>query len=196
MNAFYAVIRFLVLLYYKLIYFAVVEGVENVPSEGGFVICSNHKSNNDPPLIAVLLPRQLKFLAKKELFKNKLIGHFLKSIGAISLNRGAADISAVKHCMSVLKKGYGLLVFPQGKRLQRLELKDFHGGSILIAQRMNVPIVPAYISGEYKPFHRTKLILGKQIMPETVNKLAEESENKEKAAAELIYSSISSLSKG
>lgn len=195
MNVFYAIIRFLVLLYYKIIYFAAAEGVENIPSEGGFVICSNHKSNNDPPFIAVLLPRQLKFLAKKELFKNKPVGIFLKSIGAISLNRGAADITAVKHCMSVLKKGYGLLVFPQGKRMKKLELKDFHGGSALIAQRIGVPIIPAYISGEYKPFHRTKLILGEQIMPETLTKLAEESENKEKAASELIYSSISRLSK-
>lgn len=195
MNVFYAIIRFLVLLYYKFIYFAKAEGLENIPKNGGFVICSNHKSNNDPPLIAVLLPRQLKFLAKKELFKNKVISVFLKSIGAISLNRGAADVSAVKHCMSVLKKGYGLLVFPQGKRKKQLESKDFHGGSLLIAQRIGVPVVPAYISGDYKPFHKVKLIFGPQISPETLTKLAENSENKEKASAELIYNSINNLAK-
>lgn len=195
MNVFYAIIRFLVLLYYKLVYFATVKGVENIPKNGGFVICSNHKSNNDPPLIAVLLPRQLKFLAKKELFKNKFIGVFLKSLGAISLNRGAADISAVKHCMSVLKKGYGLLVFPQGKRKKELELKDFHGGSALIAQRIGVPVVPAYISGEYKPFHKIRLVFGKQITAEELTTIAETAENKEKAAAALIYNSISNLAK-
>lgn len=196
MNIFYAAIRFLVLLYYKIVYFARAEGIENIPSDGGFVVCSNHKSNNDPPLIAVLLPRQLKFLAKKELFKNRFVGFFLKSIGAISLNRGAADVAAVKQCMSVLKKGYGLLVFPQGKRKSELELKDFHGGSILIAQRIGVPVVPAYISGEYKPFRKTRLIFGEPITPETLTKLAEKSENKEKAAAELIYNSITNLAKG
>lgn len=195
MNIFYAAIRVLVLLYYKILYFAKAEGLENIPHEGGFVICSNHKSNNDPPLIAVLLPRQLKFLAKKELFKHKIVSIFLKSIGAISLNRGAADVAAVKHCMSVLKKGFGLLVFPQGKRKSSLDLKDFHGGSVLIAQRIGVPVIPAYISGEYKLFRRTCLIFGEKIMPETLNQLAENAENKEKAAAELIYNSISSLKK-
>lgn len=193
MNITYAILTFLVSLYYRALYFVKVEGKENVPKEGGFLVCCNHKSNNDPVMLAVFTPRQLKFLAKKELFKKGICNWFLKNVGAIPLNRGASDVGAIKQCMSALKKGFGLLVFPQGTRCKEIDRKNFHGGSALIASRVGVPVVPAYISGEYKLFKKHKLVFGEAVPPEKLNEIIETSEDRAEAMGDLLYSSIKKL---
>ncbi len=194
MSILYSIVRNAVAVYYRAVYFAGVEGKENIPSEGGFLLCANHKSNNDPPFIASFLPRQMKFLAKKELFEVPVFGGIIRLLGAIPLNRGASDTTAIKTSMQIMRDGDGLMVFPQGHRRKTIELKDIHPGSVAMAQRVGVPIVPVAVCGEYKIFRKMKLRIGKPVYAEELNQLIEAADgDKNKAFAELLYDRIGSL---
>ena len=65
---------------FKLLFFFKVSGRENIPKEGGFILCSNHLSNYDPVLLGLSQNRQIFYMAKAELFKNKFFVVFIKSI--------------------------------------------------------------------------------------------------------------------
>ncbi|MGI6316281.1 MAG: lysophospholipid acyltransferase family protein [Christensenellales bacterium] len=133
--------------------------------EGAFIGCANHISMWDPYAIAALfLPKVTFFLSKSELEKNKLIGAFLRSLGAIPVDRGTADHSAIRTCMSVINDGNIITIFPEGTRNKKRDpaLLPFHKGFALIAAKTNAPCIPLYVDmkNAYKPFHRLKVYAG------------------------------------
>lgn len=142
-----------------------VKGIENLPAEGGFVLCINHMHARDPLFIATRIPRmrQMFFLAKKELFKVKLLAAIMSGIGAIPVDRGNADLSAVRTALKVLKDGYGLGIFPQGTRSCDNSRTELLTGASMIALRGGVPVIPAYINGPYRMFRRSDISFGKPI---------------------------------
>ena len=140
------VIRPFLNLYYKI----TVEGIENFNTDEPFVLVSNHKSLMDPILLITHLPRKMKFMAKKELFDNKLLAYILNKAGAFPVNRGKNDINAIKTSMKVLKDGEILGIFPQGTRANDSQHGQAKSGAFLIASKCNVPVVPICIKGKYK----------------------------------------------
>lgn len=170
-------------------------GLENLPESGGFLMCCNHLSNNDPVLIGCFLPVQVHFLAKKELFQNPLFGALLKSLGAIPLERGAADMAAIKESMRIMKSGKGLLVFPQGTRRRELRQRDFKPGSLTMAYRAKVPVVPVAITGAYRFRSEMKITVGKQISVEELAEKIEQTPEQERNGmlSNLIYDKIQEL---
>ncbi|MDP4132383.1 MAG: lysophospholipid acyltransferase family protein [Bacillota bacterium] len=135
----------------------------NVPDKGGFIICSNHSSNWDPIFIAISVRRRLSFMAKKELFKNKIFGILLSSLGAFPLDRSKNDVGAVKTAIKVLKDGNVLLIFPQGKRCKMKDEIAAKHGAIKIAIIAGVPILPVGITESHKLFRRVNVNIGKPI---------------------------------
>lgn len=138
-----------------------VEGRENIP-EGKAVLCANHSNFSDPIWILGFsgldtLPRTM---AKKELFHNPILRWLLFKVGAFPVDRGNADISAIKTAMQTLKQGNKLLIFPEGTRVKGGEVVEPHSGAALIAHRMNAPIVPVYLSTKKSIFHTVRLIFG------------------------------------
>ncbi|MDD3296958.1 MAG: lysophospholipid acyltransferase family protein [Candidatus Omnitrophica bacterium] len=121
-----------------------VKGANCVPAKGPFILASNHLSNLDPPILAVACPRRICFLAKKELFSNRLFSFYLNSVGAIPLKRGKSDIRAMRKSLSVLKDK-PLLVFPQGTRRQ--DFSDIGPGVGFLCRKAGVPVVAARIRG-------------------------------------------------
>ncbi len=152
-------------LFYRIIYKIEVLGEENIPSNGGAIICPNHKSNHDAVLITASLKRKLSFLGKEELFKFPPFGFLLKAVGVIPIKRGSGDIGAVKKSIEILKDGKILTVFPEGTRNKTNDIKllEFKSGASLIAYKAGVPIVPCAIVGSYKPFSKIKIIFGTPI---------------------------------
>lgn len=140
-----------------------VEGLENIPKEGGFVICPNHKSLWDPPMIGALMPVSLNYMAKEELFKNKLFGAVLRAVGAFPVKRGTGDIGALKSAMKVLADGGRITIFPEGKRSPKGKLSPGKGGAVLIALKSKVNILPVGIEGEYKLFSKITVRVGKPL---------------------------------
>jgi len=140
-------------------------GLENLPKEGAFVLCANHLSALDPICISARLPGKidLSFLAKKELFENKFLKLLIDALGAIPVDRGSADIGAIRASMQALKDGKCLLIFPQGTRSRDNTPTPMLTGASMIALRGGVPVIPCYIDGPYKLFRRIDIRFGKPI---------------------------------
>lgn len=125
-------------------------GKENVPKEGPFILAVNHKSNLDPVMAGITCPRPLKFMAKSELFKNKLFGGLIMKLGAFPVNRGTGDIGAIKAAFKIFKSGEGMLIFPEGGRVKNGVKRKAKPGVALMAQKACVPVIPVLIDGDYK----------------------------------------------
>ncbi|SHG64719.1 MULTISPECIES: 1-acyl-sn-glycerol-3-phosphate acyltransferase [Virgibacillus] len=140
-----------------------VIGRENVPKTGPVIICSNHISNYDPPVVGITSPRSIYFMAKGELFDNPLLGKLLIGIQAFPVKRGMSDRNALRKGLQILKEGHTLGLFPEGTRSRTGELSKPLAGAGFFALRSNATIVPCAIIGNYKPFKQLKVIYGKPI---------------------------------
>jgi 1-acyl-sn-glycerol-3-phosphate acyltransferase len=116
-----------------------------LPRNGGVIIASNHVAYIDPPLLGVASSRELYFLAKKELFRNSLLGWFMQKFNAIPISRGGYDRRGLQKSVDLLKEGKALVLFPEGTRSKNGKLKEARPGVGKIAMEACVPIVPAYI---------------------------------------------------
>lgn len=151
-NSFYLFCRFILFIHLKILFFFKIKGQSFVPPRGGCIIASNHLSYLDPIVLAVASPRVLSFMAKKELFSQH--GAFFKwiitALNAFPLERGAADLKAIRFAINKLKKGHTLIVFPEGTRSTTGQVRDAQAGISMLAARANVPVIPAFITGSDK----------------------------------------------
>jgi len=120
-------------------------GDEFIPRDGGVIIASNHAAYIDPPLLGMASPREVYFLAKKELFRIRLFGWFIRTLNAVPISRGGFDRKGLKRSVELLKKGKALVLFPEGTRSKNGKLKEARPGIGKVALEACVPIVPAYI---------------------------------------------------
>ena len=143
-------------------------GVENVPMTGPIMICPNHIAAHDPIVIGYTCPRQLTFLAKKELFKAPILGRLVKKLGAIPIDRANYDVSAIKNTINALKDDGAIAVFPQGHRFPKvdLDLSQAKNGVGMITYRSKCTVVPVFINTKgfkYRLFGKVQIIYGKPI---------------------------------
>lgn len=147
-----------------------ISGKENIP-DGAAIVCANHTSMLDPVVLAVGAGpgTQFRFMAKQEIFKNKLFAWLLYKIGVIPVNRESTDLSTIRTCLKVLKNGERLMMFPEGTRIseENEDRENVKMGVGMIAARANVPIVPVYISGNKGVFKKTRIVIGEAIAPVT-----------------------------
>ena len=154
---------------YKLMFFFKVNGKENVPKKGAYIICSNHLSNHDPIMLGVSLRRQIYYMAKAELFKNPIGGQIIRWLGAFPVQRGAGDGKAINEAEEVVKKGRLLGIFIEGTRSKTGEFLRPKSGAAMVAQQMNVPVIPVCITPKdkkYKIFKRVTVSIGKPMTPQ------------------------------
>ena len=145
-----------------------VIGRENIPKEGGFLICSNHIAIRDVILIGASCPRQIKFVAKKEVFKIPLIGSIAKWLGAIKLDRSGGDVGAIKASVKEVKGGSIVAIFPQGHRYPGVNpaTTPKKNGAALVAYHSHGDVLPVCIKTKkikYTFFCRKEIIFGKLI---------------------------------
>jgi 1-acyl-sn-glycerol-3-phosphate acyltransferase len=131
-----------------------VKGEENLPKEGGVLLVSNHISFLDPCLIGDGSPRRTSFMAKAELFENKLLNWLLRGVDCFPVRRGEADTSAIKNVLSQLKEGRCVVIFPEGTRSPDGELLEAEEGAAMLATRTGCPVVPVYVSGTNRMLDR------------------------------------------
>jgi 1-acyl-sn-glycerol-3-phosphate acyltransferase len=127
-----------------------VTGAARVPRAGGLIVACNHISFWDPPLIGTASPRELHYLAKQELFRGPL-GVVIRSLNAIPIRRGAADLAGLSRAIEALRGGDALLMFPEGTRIRGGELHAPRPGVGMLAVHADAAILPAYISGSNRP---------------------------------------------
>ena len=125
-----------------------------------FILTCNHTSNWDVIIMQANLPKRYFVLAKKQLFKNKLFGAYLRSLNAIPVDRGNNDIESVKEVLRRLKKGKNLLIFPQGTRVKQNEYMEIKNGTAMFALKTHTPIIPCMFVKNTKIFTRNVLLVG------------------------------------
>ena len=145
--------------------------LENEPGdgEGQYIIVSNHISNLDPILIcSVLKKQQPHYMAKKSLFKIPLLRGLIKALGAFPVNRGGADVNAIKHAIKLLEDGKCVGIFPQGHRYKGVDPKttDVKTGAAMLACKTESQILPCFIKTKKRKISfltRVDIIVGKPI---------------------------------
>lgn len=174
-----------------------VTGKENVPSDGGFIICANHIAIRDVFLVAASCPRQIKFVAKKEIFSVPVIGRIASWLGAIKLDRGGGDVAAIKASVKCAKEGHIVAIFPQGHRYPRVNPSTTpkKNGAALIAYHSKCDVLPVCINtkgAKYGFFSKKEIIFGKMIRNEELG-FENGGTNEYVSATEKIFSEITSL---
>lgn len=125
-----------------LIYRMKYVGAENVPAEGGYILAANHRRSTDPFILGMGLKREVLFMAKEELFKNKFIGWFMRKLGAYPVGRGKSDTGAVRHFEDKLKEGALAGIFIEGTRSKDDNFLPPKNGVSLIAYDTKVSVIP------------------------------------------------------
>lgn len=134
--------------------------------KGGAILAANHTTFSDTFLVGVAVwYRRMFFLAAEVVMKTKLRAWLLGGVGAIKIDREAADIEAIRKSVGLLKEGYLLTIFPQGGITQGEDVGTLKSGAAMIALQAGVPIVPMYICPKKKWYNRRVVVIGDPIDP-------------------------------
>lgn len=159
----YHIGKALLFIYFKIVFRLTVIGKENVPKESGVLLCANHTSNYDPPVLGVAFPRVVRFMGKAELFNNPIMKWLMIRIGVFPVKRGLGDKQALRNGLNLLNNGEVMGIFPEGTRSKTGELGEGLAGSGFFALRSTAVVIPCAIIGTYKPFHKLKVVFGEPI---------------------------------
>ena len=165
--------RFFCLLFFGIRFY----GIENIPQKGGFILLCNHQCWLDPMFVVVPVNRICVFAARDSLVKSLLFGWVFRVYSCIPIRRDHADIGAIRDCIEKLKRGCGLVLFPEGTRTADGKIGRLKPGFALLAKRAGVPIIPVVIDGAFECWPRTKILFsrgevsiqyGRQINPQEI----------------------------
>src|SRR5215213_8447445 len=135
------VVKPAILLYFRLRR----RGTEHVP-DGGVILASNHRSFLDPFAIGCCIGRPIYFVAKRELFRNPLLGWFLNCLGAFPIKRGASDEESMATAFALLERGQAVVIFPEGTRIRTGSLARPKRGVGRLALQSGKPVVPIAVT--------------------------------------------------
>ncbi|MBN9419542.1 hypothetical protein ABS71_14770 [bacterium SCN 62-11] len=121
------------------------EGLEHFPRQGGAVLASNHPTVLDGGLLGVFAPRRVRFLIDAKVLRIPVLGHFLKVLGSIPVERGSQSL---RHAREALRKGTCLGIYPEAEPTASLALGEFKRGVAVLARDLpEIPVVPVAIVG-------------------------------------------------
>lgn len=137
-------------LFLKIFFRVRVSGRQHIPAHGGFILASNHISFLDPVVAGGCCPRAVHYMARDTLFKNFFFASLIWHVNAFPVKRGSADIGALREAMRRVRRGDGLLVFPEGTRSATGDSQATKQGVGFLATKLGVPIIPVFIQGTEK----------------------------------------------
>ncbi|QHW30207.1 1-acyl-sn-glycerol-3-phosphate acyltransferase [Paenibacillus rhizovicinus] len=157
----YSICRSLLRIIYAVLFRFEASGLENIPSSGPVVLCSNHISLLDPTTVGTKVNRKVHYMAKAELFNVPVFGPFIRSLGAFPVKRGGVSKEAIRTAITLLKEGKVMGIFPEGSR----SAGDSAGkkGAAMIALRSGAVVIPVAIIGKYNIFRKMRIKYGKPI---------------------------------
>lgn len=157
------VVKGAIWIYCKIVYRFEVIGKGNIPKDGSVIVCANHRSFLDPPLIEVTTGRYTRFLAKEELTKNKFLALLGYVFDAILVKRDSKEVKALKESLQTLKNGDCLALFPEGTRNGLAKGEKVKDGAAFFAVRSGAPVVPCGIKGGEKGNRKVTVTYGKPL---------------------------------
>ncbi|MEP6976841.1 MAG: lysophospholipid acyltransferase family protein [Thermoleophilia bacterium] len=123
-----------------------VVGAERIPASGPAILVANHESMFDPWILALATPREIRYMAKAELWRFRPVAWALDSFGTFPVERGAGDTTAMSRAASLLAEGEVLGMFPQGTS-KRLPSRPYHRGAARLALVTGAPVIPVRMLG-------------------------------------------------
>lgn len=130
-----------------------IKGLENLPKENCLFV-SNHQGNADFLVLMSRLNKHMGFLAKKEILKLHIVGTWMKAMHCVFIDREniRESLKAINEGIDNLEKGYSMVIFPEGTRSKSHVLGEFKKGSMKMATKASVPIVPIVLDNTFKVF--------------------------------------------
>ncbi len=158
-----AIMKGAMAIYCAIVYRIKVEGLENLPKEGNTIICSNHVHLLDSVSLVIKFKtkRMIRIMAKEELFNTKLKAMIFYEAGAFPVKRGKGDTEAMELAKKYINEGEMLMIFPEGTRNGFDKGVKIKKGAAVLALSTNSVIVPVGIKGNYKPFTKIRIRIGK-----------------------------------
>ncbi|MDR1588633.1 MAG: 1-acyl-sn-glycerol-3-phosphate acyltransferase [Oscillospiraceae bacterium] len=138
-----------------------ITGGENIP-RGAAMVCANHSDWLDPIFLEFAFGKddRAHIIGKVELFRIPGLSWLIRKLGMIAVDRGAADISAMRQSLQYLKNGEKVAIFPEGHRVPENETADAGSGAIWLADRAGAPVLPMYIQRRKRVFSKIRLVIG------------------------------------
>lgn len=146
---------------------------DRLPKEEGYIVTCTHRGWLEIVILGIAVPRPIHFMAKKELFNNRIIGFLLRKINAFPVDRDNPSPSTIKIPVKLLKSKEVVGIFPSGTR--NSEGTPLKRGAVTIANLSKTPIIPAYYEGprtlkELKQMKKATIIFGEPIFIQVKNK--------------------------
>lgn len=137
---------------------------KNLGPKGGAIFICNHIAKTDPLLMAIVSPRIIHFMAKKEVFESFIGNLLFRSLMVFPVDRGTADLKSLRNALDLLKKGKAFGIFPEGRRMVADRMDEFELGTAFIAMRSGAPVIPMYLANDsYKKGKHPRFIVGEPI---------------------------------
>jgi len=147
---FYNLIKIIFSPIVKFLWLGRINGMENIPRKGSFILCANHQSYIDFFLLGSVMERKVYFLAGEVFFRSKLWRPLVKWTGQIQVDRNSKDKSKVYSAVDKLfKKDNTLCIFPEGTRSRSGNLQHGYNGATKFAYKYKIPIIPIGIVGAF-----------------------------------------------
>lgn len=192
----YTFARFFLPWLFRIIVPLKINNADYMPKSGGVVICCNHASMTDPLRLAYSQRRQIYFMSKIELFKNKFVGFIIRALGAFPVSRGKGDKSALETARKILDGNGVLGIFIEGTRSKDGKLQRPKSGAVMLASKCNATILPCCITpkkGALPKAFRTSIVsYGKPISPEELS-IKSGTPSEYRAASRLVMERIANL---
>ncbi len=160
----------------------------SLPHKGTVILAANHASYLDPPIVGMVFPQKLRFVAWEGLFRVPIMGPLIRALGAVPVSPENKNSSAglLRQVMSFIEDDHSVLIFPEGQRTLDGKLQPLEGGTALVALKTGTPIVPIWLEGTWEAYpphyviprpHKITITFGDPIYPD---RLPEEMPEKEK----------------
>ena len=148
--------RALTRLLWALLFWPRHEGRRRIPATGGALLCVNHQSFLDIPLVSHVTARHVCFVARESLARSGPLAWIMRRSGAVLVRRGTADRAALREMVAHLEQGDLVAVFPEGTRSADGSLGRFRAGALLAARLAGVPVLPLGIRGAFEAWPRQR----------------------------------------
>lgn len=123
---------------------------ERLIESGPALICSNHVSFFDPPLISVAFQKEIHFLARHTLYSNPAARWIFPRLNVTPIDQDRASMAGLKTAIRILGQGHRVLIFPEGGRSPDGTIQPAAGGAGLVVAKARVPVVPIRLFGAYE----------------------------------------------
>jgi 1-acyl-sn-glycerol-3-phosphate acyltransferase len=154
--AWYWLARFACQIFCAAIFGLRVQGRENVPRGGAYILAGNHQSYLDPVFCGVGIRRRLCYVARDSLYRFRPFGWLIHSLDAIPIARDKPDLVAMRAVIARLKEGEAVCLYPEATRTHDGKIVPFKAGFGLLCRRSDAPVVPVLIDGAFEAWPRQK----------------------------------------